>query len=215
MPRIAVLGAAHVGPVIARVAIEAGYQVSIAASGDPEKIELITKVLVPGAEPRWAVGAVNDADIVVLAIPLHNFATFDSALVVDKLVVDTMNYWRPSTACRRCSKIASTAAARSFSVGLPGRRSSRLSTTSATTNLRTNVGLGLAETPRARRRWRRPGRGGCRGGNHRAHRLRHRPTRRSERRPPARTRYCCYWRNTPSSQNARTTMEAERNPRPA
>ena len=40
LPRIAVLGAGHVGPIIARVAHEAGYQVSMAASGDPEQIEL-------------------------------------------------------------------------------------------------------------------------------------------------------------------------------
>jgi 8-hydroxy-5-deazaflavin:NADPH oxidoreductase len=46
-PRIAVLGAGHTGPVIARVAVEAGYHVSIAASGDPEKIELAV-----AAEPR-------------------------------------------------------------------------------------------------------------------------------------------------------------------
>jgi hypothetical protein len=95
LPRIAVLGAGHVGPVIARVAMEAGFQVSIATSGDPEKIELITEVLAPGAEPRWAADAVEDADIVVLAIPLHKFATFDPSLVADKLVVDTMNYWSP------------------------------------------------------------------------------------------------------------------------
>jgi predicted dinucleotide-binding enzyme len=93
--RLAVLGAGHVGPAIARVALDAGYQVSIAASGDPENIELITSVLVPGAEARWAVDAVEDADIVVLAIPLHKFATFDPALVADKIVVDTMNYWPP------------------------------------------------------------------------------------------------------------------------
>jgi predicted dinucleotide-binding enzyme len=94
-PRIAVLGAGHVGPVIARVAIVAGYPVSIAASEDPEKIALITQVLAPGAEPRWAADAVADAEIVVLAIPLHKFATLDPALVADKLVVDTMNYWPP------------------------------------------------------------------------------------------------------------------------
>jgi predicted dinucleotide-binding enzyme len=95
LPRIAVLGAGHTGPVIARVATEAGYQVSIAASGDPGKIELITTVLAPGAEPRWAADAVKDADIVVLAIPLHKFAAFDPSLVAGKLVVDTMNYWPP------------------------------------------------------------------------------------------------------------------------
>jgi predicted dinucleotide-binding enzyme len=95
LPRIAVLGAGHTGPVIARVAMAAGHHVSIAASGDPEKIELITTVLASGAEPRWAADAVTDADIVVLAIPLHKFATFDPALVAGRLVVDTMNYWPP------------------------------------------------------------------------------------------------------------------------
>src|SRR5258707_8159128 len=95
LPRIAVLGAGHVGPVIARVALEAGYQVSIAASGDPEQIELIVQVLAPGAEPRWAAEAVKEADLVVLAIPLHKFTTLDPSLLDGKLVVDTMNYWPP------------------------------------------------------------------------------------------------------------------------
>ena len=95
LPRIAVLGAGHVGPVIARVALEAGYQVSIAASGDPEQIELIVQVLAPGAEPRWAAEAVAEADLVVLAIPLHTFTTLDPSLLDGKLVVDTMNYWPP------------------------------------------------------------------------------------------------------------------------
>jgi predicted dinucleotide-binding enzyme len=95
LPRIAVLGAGHVGPVIARVAIEAGYQVSIAASGDPEQIELIAQVLSPGAEPRWAADAAREADLVVLAIPLHSFTTLDPSRLSGKLVVDAMNYWPP------------------------------------------------------------------------------------------------------------------------
>jgi 8-hydroxy-5-deazaflavin:NADPH oxidoreductase len=94
-PRIAVLGAGHVGPVIARVAVEAGYPVAIAASGDPQRIDLITRVLAPGAEPRSAADAVADADVVVLAIPIHKFAAFDPALVAGKIVVDVMNYWPP------------------------------------------------------------------------------------------------------------------------
>jgi predicted dinucleotide-binding enzyme len=95
LPRIAVLGAGHVGPIIARLAVEAGYPVSIAASGDPEQIELITQVLVPGAEPRWAADAVREADIVVLAILLHAFSTLDPSGLSGKLVVDVMNYWPP------------------------------------------------------------------------------------------------------------------------
>lgn len=94
--RIAVLGAGHVGPVIARVAVAASYLVSISASGDPQKISLIAQALAPGAEPRWADDAIVDADLVVLAIPLHKFATLDPTLVAGKLVVDAMNYWPPT-----------------------------------------------------------------------------------------------------------------------
>ena len=95
-PRIAVLGAGHVGPVIARLAIKAGYAVAIATSGDPEDMALITELVIPGAEPRWASHAVANADIVVLAIPLHRFLHIDPASLGGKLVVDAMNYWPAS-----------------------------------------------------------------------------------------------------------------------
>ena len=94
--RLAVLGAGHVGPVIARLAIRAGYPVAIATSGDPEDIALITELVIPGAQPRWAGDAVADADIVVLAIPLHRFGDIDPGLLDGKVVVDAMNYWPAS-----------------------------------------------------------------------------------------------------------------------
>ena len=94
--RLAVLGAGHVGPVIARLALKAGYRVDIATSGDPEDIALITELVIPGAQPRWAADAVANADIVVLAIPLHRFLELDPMLLNGKLVVDAMNYWPAS-----------------------------------------------------------------------------------------------------------------------
>ena len=94
--RIAVLGAGHVGPVIARMALDAGFEVAIAASGSPENLELITQVVMPGVEARWAADAVTAADMVVLSIPLHRFSALDPALLAGKLVVDAMNYWAPA-----------------------------------------------------------------------------------------------------------------------
>ena len=93
LPRLGVLGAGHVGPVIARLAIRAGYPVTIAGAGDPADLSLIAELLIPGAQPRWAADAVSDADIVVLAIPLHRFLTVDPATFRGKLVIDAMNYW--------------------------------------------------------------------------------------------------------------------------
>ena len=94
--RLAVLGAGHVGPVIARLAIKAGYPVAIATSGDPDDIALITELIIPGAQPRWAADAVAGADTVVLAMPLHRFADVDPRLLAGKLVIDAMNYWPAS-----------------------------------------------------------------------------------------------------------------------
>jgi 8-hydroxy-5-deazaflavin:NADPH oxidoreductase len=94
--RLAVLGAGHVGPVIARLAVQAGYPVGIATSGDPDGLALIAELLIPGAEPRWAADAINNADVVVLAIPLHRFADLSPALLAGKVVVDAMNYWPAS-----------------------------------------------------------------------------------------------------------------------
>jgi len=94
--RIAILGAGHVGPVIARLALDAGFEVAIATSGSPESLELITQVVMPGVDARWAADAVAAADVVVLAIPLHRFPALDPGLLAGKLVVDAMNYWAPA-----------------------------------------------------------------------------------------------------------------------
>ncbi len=95
-PRVAILGVGHVGSALARTMLDAGYEVAVAASGDPKKIELIASVLMPGAKAEWAKDAVADADIVVLAIPLHRFPTLDHRMLDGKLVIDTMNYWAPT-----------------------------------------------------------------------------------------------------------------------
>jgi predicted dinucleotide-binding enzyme len=87
-----VLGAGHVGPAIARVAVATGFPVELAASGDPAKIELVVRVVAPRVEARWAAEAIEDSDIVVLAIPIHKLTTLDPEVIGDRIVVDAMNY---------------------------------------------------------------------------------------------------------------------------
>jgi len=95
-PTIAVLGAGHVGPAIARLALDAGHSVAIATSGNPGHLALVTQLLIPGAEPLWAADAIARADIVVLAMPLHRFLRMDPNALSEKLVIDAMNYWPPT-----------------------------------------------------------------------------------------------------------------------
>ena len=95
-PTIAVLGAGHVGPAIARLALDAGHTVAIATSGNPGDLALVTRLLIPGAEPLWPADAIARADIVVLAMPLHRFLLMDPNALSGKLVIDAMNYWPPT-----------------------------------------------------------------------------------------------------------------------
>src|SRR5690606_25588310 len=92
---VAVLGVGRVGTAIARALLDAGYRVLVAASGDPERIAPIARIVAPGAEPRWAKEAIADADLVVLSIPLHRVPDLDPAPLAGKIVIDGMNYWPP------------------------------------------------------------------------------------------------------------------------
>ncbi|MET4061009.1 putative dinucleotide-binding enzyme [Arthrobacter sp. UYP6] len=91
---IGILGAGRVGTAVARQAVKAGYQVSIATAKPAEEIALLVEVIVPGAAAVSAADAAA-ADLVVVAVPLHKYATLQPELLAGKTVIDAMNYWAP------------------------------------------------------------------------------------------------------------------------
>lgn len=91
---IGIMGAGRVGTAVARQALKAGLSVKIATSKPPENIRLITEIVVPGAQAVTAAEAA-DADLILIAIPLHRYRTLDARLFDDRIVIDAMNYWAP------------------------------------------------------------------------------------------------------------------------
>ncbi len=88
MTTIAVLGAGRVGSAIARTAMDAGFEVNLAASGPAEDIALLAEIVTPGARAMTAADAVQGADIVVVAVPLHKHRTIDPTGLRGKIVVE-------------------------------------------------------------------------------------------------------------------------------
>lgn len=96
MSRVAIFGVGKVGTAIARAALTAGHQVTLAGSGEAAPVQFIAEVMAPGAAAATAAEAVADADVVVLAIPLPKLESLDPELLAGRVVIDAMNHWEPT-----------------------------------------------------------------------------------------------------------------------
>jgi 8-hydroxy-5-deazaflavin:NADPH oxidoreductase len=91
---IGILGAGRVGTAVARQALKAGYDVRIATTKPAEEITLLVEIVTPGAVAVTAAEAA-EADIVVLAVPLHKYRNLKPEQLAGRTVIDAMNYWAP------------------------------------------------------------------------------------------------------------------------
>ena len=92
---VGIIGAGKSGVAIARLAIAAGYTVKIASSGPAHETALMTDIVSPGAIAVDVEHVAENADIVVIAVPLRRFRDLPLHLLEGHTVIDVMNYWPP------------------------------------------------------------------------------------------------------------------------
>lgn len=95
-PRIGIIGAGRLGTALARQALAAGYAVRITNSRGPETLQLTLQVLLPGAQAVSLEDVVKGSELIILAMPLNQYATLPPELFGGKVVIDAMNYWPPT-----------------------------------------------------------------------------------------------------------------------
>ncbi len=93
--KIGIIGTGNIGATLARKLLAAGHAVKVANSGGVKGVQSLADDM--GAEPADVHGAVDDVDVVVLAIPLPSMASlpddlFD-AVPAQVTVIDTSNYY--------------------------------------------------------------------------------------------------------------------------
>src|SRR3954447_11766380 len=91
--KIGILGAGHIGAMLAQHFVRAGHEVAISNSRGPETLRELVAELGGGAQPATADEAARFGDLVVVAIPLKAYRDVPPDAVAGKVVIDTMNYY--------------------------------------------------------------------------------------------------------------------------
>jgi len=92
---IGVIGSGRLGTALSRQLLKNGYEVRIANSRGPQSLALMLGVLLPDAVAATVDEVVSASDVIILAIPSHQYVTLKPAAFEGKVVIDAMNYWSP------------------------------------------------------------------------------------------------------------------------
>lgn len=91
--KIGIIGAGYIGATTARLFIEAGHEVAISNSRDPETLASLVARLGSSARAVTPAEAARFGGVVLLAVPLKSYTTLPAAELRGKIVIDAMNYY--------------------------------------------------------------------------------------------------------------------------
>ncbi|WP_420098162.1 NADPH-dependent F420 reductase [Corynebacterium sp.] len=92
MKKIGFVGAGHIGSTLARLAINAGYEVLLSNRRGPASLSQLVAEFGPAASAVTSSEAAT-ADLVVVTVPLRAIDGLPEAELVGKTVIDTNNYY--------------------------------------------------------------------------------------------------------------------------
>lgn len=93
MTTIGLIGSGNIGSTVARLAVEAGYDVVLSNSRGPETLADLVAELGPHASAATAPEAAAAGDIVVVTVPLSAYREVPVDPLRGKVVIDTNNYY--------------------------------------------------------------------------------------------------------------------------
>jgi 8-hydroxy-5-deazaflavin:NADPH oxidoreductase len=93
MTTIGFIGAGNIGSTVARLAVDAGYDVVLSNSRGPETLTDLVAELGEHARAATADEAAAAGDFVVVSIPLKNYLDVPVGPLRGKVVIDTDNYY--------------------------------------------------------------------------------------------------------------------------
>lgn len=93
MEKIGFIGAGNIGSTLARLAVDAGYELLLSNRRGPDSLADLIAELGDSASAVTPTEAAANADLVVVTVPLHAIDQLPAAALSDKTVVVTNNYY--------------------------------------------------------------------------------------------------------------------------
>lgn len=93
MTTVGLIGAGMIGGTVARLAVDAGYDVVLSNSRGPQTLTGLVGELGPAARAATPAEAAAAADLAVVTVPLKAYLSVPAAPLAGKTVIDTCNYY--------------------------------------------------------------------------------------------------------------------------
>lgn len=93
MTTIGLIGSGNIGGTVARLAVDAGYDVVLSNRRGPDVLADLLDELGPKARAATPAEAAEAGDLVVVTVPLHAYRDVPVAPLRGKVVIDTNNYY--------------------------------------------------------------------------------------------------------------------------